>query len=154
MDEITGRAKATLEGVRMIRPTEARSYLTASRWMAAGAFHNFSGPIDCAIAGASQIAQSLECVLKAYLSFSGLSKGKLMDPSLRHNLEALWTLAADNGLKVDPLPSGWCKLLNTAHNNPFFFRYPMGLNGMVTPPPLEMEQGLRDILQLVEAQIR
>jgi hypothetical protein len=73
MDEITGRAKVTLEGVQMVPPTEAQSYLAAARWMASGAFHNLSGPIDCAISGASLVARSLECALKAYLSSTGLS---------------------------------------------------------------------------------
>jgi hypothetical protein len=134
-------------------PSVSLSYLSSAHWMMNGAIHLASGPTDCAIACASLAAQALECTLKAYISHSGVGERVLRDNKVRHNLEVLWERAVQNQLRIETRAPSWCTLLNTAHNSPYFFRYPMGLNGMVTPVPAAMVAGLRDVVEAVRTAI-
>jgi hypothetical protein len=151
--EITGQVSSIMAAHGMLPPSSAQSYLASAGWMTEGAVHLASGPSDCAIACSSLVAQALECGLKAYLSHAGVTERELKRQAVRHDLEALWEMSVAHGLGLAPVVPAWCTLLNTAHNNPYFFRYPMGLNGMVTPAPDQMIAELGHVIEVIRTSV-
>jgi hypothetical protein len=76
--------------------------------------------------------QILEGLLKAFLSTVGVKTKELKEKPLGHNLAALWQRAETLGLPIGSMP-GWAETLNGLHDDPYYLRYPMGLNGLVLP---------------------
>lgn len=94
-------------------------------------------------------AHTLECVLKAYLSKALGSDELLKQRALRHNLVALWKLAAASGLPVAPEPPDWAACLGGLHDSPYYLRYSTGVHGIVSPAPQPMTTELRSLLDAV-----
>ncbi|MCC7695108.1 hypothetical protein [Janthinobacterium sp. EB271-G4-7A] len=98
-------------------------------------------------------AQAAECGLKAFLSRSGDDERLTKNPHLRHNLAALWCLAAKEGLSIDKTPPPWLTVLSEAHCSPYALRYSKGINGIQTPAPQPMGNELNALIKEVERQI-
>jgi HEPN domain-containing protein len=98
-------------------------------------------------------AQTLECALKSYLSHKGVPESVLKERPLRHDLEALWKEAVDQGA---PLTSQfkWLGLLNTLHNTPYRGRYPTKQGGLVSPPRKPVASELQGIVASIGAVVR
>lgn len=97
-------------------------------------------------------AHVLECALKAYLSRSG-DNARLKKSNIRHNLEALWSLAHSEGLNIQREPPVWVLLLSHIHKPPYFLRYSTGVNGLTTPAPEPMATELSSIVEQVRTQL-
>jgi hypothetical protein len=124
-------------------------YLASAEAMARGAYFLADGPLDSALSCSLLAAQSLECVLKCYLLSRGVRERDLRNPPFGHDLNALWEQAHSKGLDISANPSGWCALLNTAYNKPYYFRYPVGINGIVSPERKPMVDDLVRIILMV-----
>ncbi|MHB1351651.1 MAG: HEPN domain-containing protein [Desulfobulbaceae bacterium] len=93
-------------------------------------------------------AQSLECILKAFLALAGYDEQKLKN--LSHNLVKLWEESSKEGLAIPLSPPDWCRTLNSLHDKPHLGRYPMGMNAVVTPNHIELEKELKKIIDSVK----
>jgi len=88
-----------LPAITVQPPSPSQSYLAAARYFFPGIRTLSQGDPDLAIACTFLAAQALECVLKAYLSNTGIPVTELKKKkSYGHNLEALWVGAAAKGL--------------------------------------------------------
>ena len=149
---MNGSVHATFLPLKAVPPSAAQSFLVAARGLFDGAealvVLQPQRPLPCAFLA----AQALEGALKAFLSHSGFTERQLK--SVGHDLEALWAQAASKGLAISKEPAPWCTLLNSSHNKPYYYRYPMGLNGMAFPPLVPMISDLRSILMSVRGAIR
>ncbi|PIS38423.1 MAG: hypothetical protein COT35_00885 [Nitrospirae bacterium CG08_land_8_20_14_0_20_52_24] len=143
----------TLPPLESVPPAPAQSYLIAARHLYAGMEALSLEPGKTGIACAFLAAQSLECGLKSYLSHVGITEDKLKAQQIRHNLKALWAEAVQHGLNAQAQPPQWCVILNSAHDKPYYFRYPMGLNMVTVPALVPMAQELKNILAVVEKSI-
>ena len=97
-------------------------------------------------------AQVAECALKASLSRSRDDK-RLKEKSIRHNLEALWSLAHSEGLSISASPPPWLLKLSHLHNSPYYLRYSTGVHGLVIPGPEPMSSELEQLVAVVERQV-
>jgi hypothetical protein len=83
-------------------------------------------------------AQTLECILKAYIVHVDASK--LGKPLRTHDLIALWEMAvkasdaATRKLTIPADPPGWCTALARLHDVPYVNRYPIDEAFMVLMP--------------------
>lgn len=136
----------------MVPPSEEESYFIVAKKLYAGVetLSNFYSGVE--LPYSLLAGHSLECALKAYLSCAGIDQ-KELKKEFGHNLEKLWSMANKKGMAISSEPSNWCVTLNSAHDKPYLFRYPMQLNGMGFPNPQETIKGLKHILSLVEASI-
>lgn len=150
---MNGSGHITLPALTTVPPSPAQSYLAAARALYSGVEALAVNSGETARACAFLAAQTLECVLKSYLSHAGVTESQLKARSLRHNLEALWLEAVRRGLNIQTQPPQWCITLNSAHDQPYYLRYPMGLNGIVLPVLIPMEAELKSILAAVEKAI-
>lgn len=133
----------------MVPPTPSQSYFIAARNLVNGADALSDGANNTGVACAFLAAQALECILKSYLSHVGVSEGDLKNNTLRHNLEALWAMAVEHGFSVQSNPPRWCDVLNSGHDKPYYFRYPIGLNSVALPVLATMVSDLNDLLEEV-----
>ena len=147
---MNGTIDCTLPPMKMVPPSSAQSYLIAAKGLFLGVEALASNSAQTAMACAFLAAQVLECALKSYLSHTGWPERKLKTRSIRHSLEVLWAEAVREGLSIQSEPPQWCATLNSAHNEPYYFRYPMGLNGFVFPALVPMTSDLRSLLATVE----
>jgi hypothetical protein len=69
------------------------------------------------------IGFALECALKAFLLHSGIAKAKLRSPRLRHDLNMLFALAIERGLKPGSREREIIDATSEPHRE-FRFRYP------------------------------
>ncbi len=106
--------------------------MAAARYFFAVVKLLLQGGSDVAIACAHLAAQSLKCVLKAYLSKVGIPVIDLKN-RYAHDLQALWVEAVAKGLTELPQPPDWCVILNQTHNKPYHLRYPLDINGFSIP---------------------
>ena len=95
--------------------------------------------------------QIVECSLKAHLSGRGVPEKELKSAPLRHDLLALWSLAAQRGLVFAQATPVWLQRLSELHDGPYVIRYPMGANGVVLPQMAMMAADLPLIVQAVRA---
>ncbi len=79
-------------------------------------------------------AQTLECLLKAYISKARVAKG-FGGTVGGHDLEVLWTEARGCGLSIAAAPPQWCVTLNSGHRTPYRYRYLTDTDGVTVPPP-------------------
>lgn len=144
------RVDLSMPMMHMVPPTSAQSFLMSAEALFSGAeaLSTLNGvhPTACAFLA----SQALECTLKSYLAYGGITEQKLRKRPFGHDLERLWLEAASNGLGVDPLPPRWCVTLNTGHSGKHYFRYPMGLNGWGLPALVPMTADLKAVIQLVD----
>jgi hypothetical protein len=150
---MNGSINITLPVLRMVPPAPAQSYMVAARGLYSGVKVLASNPGATATACAFLAAQTLECALKSYLSHAGIPQKKLKCRPLRHNLENLWIEAVNKGLNVQAQAPQWCLILNSAHDEPYYFRYPMGLNVTTLPALVPMASELEMVLAVVEKSI-
>lgn len=150
---MNGSVDCTLPPMKMVPPSPSQSYLIAAKGLFLGTEALASNSGQTAMACAFLAAQVLECALKSYLAHVGKPESELMKTLVRHNLELLWTEAVGKGLNVQSDPPHWCSTLNSAHDKPYYFRYPMGLNGFVFPALLPMVSDLKSLLATVEKAI-
>jgi hypothetical protein len=97
-------------------------------------------------------AHVLECALKAYLSRSG-DDARVKRADIRHNLNALWSLAHAEGLNIQREPPEWASVLSHVHDQPYYLRYSTGVNGLVTPAPEPMATELSAVVDQVQTQL-
>jgi hypothetical protein len=147
---MNGSIDCTLPSMKMVPPSSVQSYLIAAKGLFLGLEALATNSGQTTMACAFLAAQALECALKSYLSHAGKPETELKIPSVRHNLEWLWTEAVCKGLCIQSDPPQWCVTLNSGHDKPYYFRYPMGLNGFVFPALVPMTSDLRSLLAKVE----
>jgi len=141
LPEITGSVAITLAAVTSVPPSDGQSLVLTARQLWHGAQVLAESKIATPLPGSLLVAQALEGALKALLWTTGRVASELKSP-LGHDLEALWSAAAQSGFAISQLPPAWCVCLNSLHASPFPGRYPSGLNGFVTP---NAEQAVSDI---------
>jgi hypothetical protein len=144
----------TAPPLKSVPPAPAESYLIAARHLYDGMKALSLDPGKTSFACSFLAAQTLECGLKSYLSHAGVTENKLKAPRIRHNLEALWAEAVKRGLTVQAQPPQWCIILNSAHDKPYYFRYPVGLNQVTVPALVPVAHELNAILAVVETFMR
>ena len=106
-----------------------------------------AGP-SCALAMALVCAHALECILKAYLSRTG-DDALVRGPSIRHDLNGLWSLARSHGLGIPEQPAAWASRLSDLHTRPYHLRYSTRVHGVVLPPSEPMGDELAALLEVV-----
>lgn len=148
---MSGTIQGSIPALISAPPSAAQSYLIAAQGFFEGAEalakHSPQFLLPCAFLS----SQALECTLKSFLAHKGKTEKDLR--SIGHDLETLWVNAANHGLQIESTPKPWCELLNSAHNKPYFFRYPMGLNGISYPAIEPMISELNSIIILVKEKI-
>lgn len=149
--EIVATIQAILPTIQSKPPTTAQSYLATAKHLFSGVELLSRATPRTAVSCAFLAAQMLECLLKSYLSNTGVCEKALKDKNLRHNLEGLWLESVHNGLTIQSHPPQWCQVLSTLHDRPYYLRYPMNLNGMALVPLLPLATDLEHILHKVEA---
>jgi len=135
----------------MVPPTAAQSFMVAAKALLSGAEPLSTSPTAHPMACAFLAAQSLECMLKSYLSHTGITEDELSKKPYGHDLAQLWLEAVGAGLKIASQPPHWCFTLKTGHSYPYRFRYPMKLNGFGLPALVPMTLELKSIVQIVES---
>lgn len=149
-----GRANIVLPALTMAPIQQPQGYLTAAHGFFPAVHLLADSSASVQRACAFLAAQTLECALKAYLSHAGFTEAKLKDKKRRHNLEFLWREASDHGLSIDQQPPLWCRLLNSGHDDPYHFRYPLKIHGIVVPPLPSMVAELRKLIVAVEMALK
>jgi hypothetical protein len=145
---ITGTMHA-VQGNDFIAPAgPPHTYLGMARALLHGILPLATAGPNSSIALAFVAGQVAECALKAYLSRGGDDK-RLKDPTLRHNLAALWQLAQSEGLPVSPQSPTWLVTLSGLHNTPYFIRYSTHVHGLVTPAAEPMATDLVALVEVV-----
>jgi hypothetical protein len=152
MKPITGTLNITLGPVTMALAAPPHTYFGVARSMLPGAQILAASTPPPAMPLSLICAHTLECALKAFLSRSG-DDARLKDPKLRHNLEELWCLAADEGLGIASQPPGWVVNLSKLHTSPYYLRYSTGVHGIVLPEPQSMVSELIALLNQVHTQL-
>ena len=112
------------------------------------------GPATGTLALAFLCAHVLECLLKSYLSKVGISDASLRKKSIRHDLNALWSLAGSHGLRVPATPPVWAACLSGLHGPPYYLRYSTGVHAIVSPAAEPMASELAGLLELVREQLQ
>lgn len=143
-----------LPAMTMGAGSPAQSYFASARGLYPGVELLANSSSQVVRACAFLAAQTLECALKSYLSHAGFSEAKLKQHSRRHNLETLWLEASNHGLKISAKPPNWCSILNSAHDKPYYLRYPIGINAVVFPELKQMVSDLKNLLAKVETAIQ
>src|SRR5437762_656323 len=90
---------------------------------------------NCALTLAFVCAHICECLFKAFLLWKGVPEPSLKAHQVRHDLSALRAMTVVRGLAVNANEPQWLGLLSSLHESPFQLRYPVGLNGVVSPGP-------------------
>ena len=140
-------AKLTL---RIVSPTDADGYLTAAQDFWRG-LRDLTGVKSGAIHSSGLLAaQATECVLKSYLSLKGVPTKTLQ--KIGHDLERLWNDAREHGFPPENPPPHWLRSLSAGHGRPnFFFRYPLGLNGIAIPSQKSLTIVIENLISHVYA---
>lgn len=133
MDRVTGTISVSLEGIGIKPAGPPDTYLGVVNGMLPGVAILAAAQPAVPMAFAFLAAHVLECALKAYLSRDG-SDERLTKAPLRHDLGALWRLAASEGLPVVAEPPDWVTRLGELHGAPYYLRYSTRVHGIVLPP--------------------
>lgn len=130
-------------------PNDAESYFLAGHEFFEGAYElAFKDRLH--ICCAFLTAQSLECLLKAFLSHNGLSEKDLAKKPFGHDLEHWWSESIKRGFPFE-MPD-WCPILNAGHRS-LKYRYPMKLRGHSLPDTTFLYEQLRAILEWIQSHI-
>jgi len=148
---ITGTMNVTLEGVSIKPPGPPDTYIGTARNFLVGVLELANTP-NCAFALAFLAAQAAECGLKAYLSRSG-NDIRLKQNPIRHDLSALWTLAAHEGLGVAATPPNWLSNLSQLHGAPYYLRCSIGVHGVVLPATEPMVSELSALIENISGRL-
>lgn len=148
---MNGKMNCVLPAIQVVPPSSSESFLIAAEELLSGLEVLEANLRQTTLACAFLSAQSLECALKSFLSHSGMSDERLK--RMNHNLEKLWRKSVSRGLNLQSDPPQWCVILNSGHNAPYLFRYPIGLNGFVFPALTTLISELRSTISTVEESI-
>ena len=155
MQPITGTIEITEESDSVAPPATANSSFGIAENLMPGVQLLARGPVSASFALAFLCAHVLECLLKAYLSKAGLSDASLRNHATRHNLNALWSSAASQGLRIQATPPDWVTCLSGLHGPPsYFLRYSTGVHAIVSPGAQPMASELSAIVEVVREQLR
>lgn len=143
----------TLGPMTMLPALPPHTYMGMARIFLKGAADLSSLGTSNALPVSFLVAQATECALKAYLSREGDDTRLKNDPNLRHNLEALWSLACSEGMPVAAAPPRWLSMLSGLHNKPYYLRYSTGIHGMQTPEENSMVAGVASLVESVAAKL-
>lgn len=148
---ITGTANITESGDLVSPPGPPQTYLGMAREFLSGA-RVLAGGQGSSISLAFVAAQATECGLKAYLARSG-NDARVKSHPLRHDLGALWSLAAQEGLAVVATPPPWLSNLSHLHGSPYYLRYSTGVHGLVSPAADPMVSELSALIEQISKQL-
>jgi hypothetical protein len=148
---ITGTANIMESGDLVSPPSPPQTYLGMARAFISGAWV-LDGAQGSSISLAFVAAQATECGLKAYLSRSG-DDARLKSHPLRHDLGALWLLAAQEGLDVVATPPPWLLNLSHLHGSPYYLRYSTGVHGLVLPAADPMVAEISALIEQISKQL-
>jgi hypothetical protein len=148
MQRIIGTVSGILADVTIEPPGPPWTYFGVAQSMMPGV-KTLAAASPCPLALALVAAHVLEFALKAYLSRDGSDDGLK-----HHDLNKLWRMAVDQGLRIDPSPPLWADHLSVLHNTPFRLRYSEHVHGIVSPGPEPMTSDLDEFLETVRGQLR
>ena len=156
MEPVIGTLSVTLPSLRVEPAGPPHTYQGIAFAMLPGARILADASPLPALPLAMVSAHVLECTLKAYLSRTGDDRKVRANkcPNVRHNLNALWTLAHSDGLNIQSQPPQWVACLSQLHDSPYFLRYSTGVHGMSTPAPEPMTTELAALVEQVQRQLR
>lgn len=149
---ITGSVSVTLPPIQVVPAEPPQTYLAIAYAMFPGVRVLAAASPLPALPLAMVSAHVLECTLKAYLSRSGDNR-RVKQPKVRHNLNALWSLAHSDGLNIQSSPPVWADCLSHLHDAPYYLRYSTGVHGISTPAPEPMTSELAALLEKVRSQL-
>ncbi|MBA5689641.1 hypothetical protein [Rugamonas apoptosis] len=149
---ITDSVSLTLPQISIAEAKPPETYLGIAHHMLLGVKILASASLPPSLPLAMLSAHVLECALKAYLSRSG-DDSRLMKKNLRHNLNALWSLANAEGLKIPSQPYPWVEILSHLHDSPYYLRYSTGVHCLQTPAPQPMVAELENFVTIVRTQL-
>lgn len=149
---MSGTGQGRLPAFISVPPSAAQSFLIAAKGFFDGAEALATHSPKCLLPCAFLSSQALECALKSFLAHTGHTENEIK--SIGHNLEELWIKSANFGLEIGSHPKAWCTILNSAHNKPYYFRYPMGLHGMSYPAIEPMICEMKELILLIESKLR
>ena len=149
---IIGKVFATLGPVTIAPAGPPHTYFGVARGMMPGVHALSAAPLVSSLALALVAAHVLECLLKAYLSRGG-SDASVRAPAVRHNLAALWEMAAADGLSIPPTPPHWAQRLSEVHGSPYYLRYSTGVHGIVLPGAEPMVTEMEALLECVQTRL-
>ena len=151
-EHVSGSASIAAGPATIAPAAPPHTYLGVARLLLEGVRPLATNAPPCTVALAFLSAQVAECALKASLSRTGDDK-RLKSPDLRHNLSALWHLAAAEGLRVPAEPPAWLERLGHLHNSPYHLRYSTGVHGIVLPGVEPMCTELESLVTQVQSQV-
>ena len=150
MSNVTATIAATVSAPTVAPVTPAEAYFEIAQQFMIGARVLGAAP-ECALALAHLCGHISECLFKAFLSWKCVPESTLKAPGVGHDISALRAMAVAHGLSVDPIEPEWLTWLSSLHARPFQLRYPVGLNGIVSPDRRPMLADLEALLELVRA---
>lgn len=149
---ISGSSEVTLAALTVAPAAPPYTYLGMARQFAAGASSLATLGSANAVSVSFLAAQSVECALKAFLSRSG-DDTRLKKSPLRHDLVALWALAAQEGLFPLAAHPSWLATLARLHGRPYYLRYSTGVHGLVLPSVQPMTNELDQLINQVHVHL-
>lgn len=153
MDPVIGTLSVTLPAIRVEPAGPPHTYQGIAFAMLPGVRVLAAASPLPALPLAMVSAHVLECTLKAYLSRSGDDRSVKAN-GVRHNLNALWSLAHSDGLQIQSQPPQWVACLSQLHDSPYFLRYSTGVHSISTPAPEPMTTELSALVEQVQRQLR
>ena len=153
MKPLTGTLSITLPPLRILPAGPPHTYLGIAYAMLPGVGILAAASPLPALPLAMVSAHVLECILKAYLSRSGDDR-QVKQRDVRHNLNALWSLAHADGLSIQSQPPQWVDCLSHLHDSPYYLRYSTGAHGISTPAPEPMTTELALLIEQVRSQLQ
>ncbi len=128
-------------------------YLTAAQSLIAGAQALSASGQQYAEAHTLISGFVTEATLKALLVHAGADQKALRSRSTRHNLVALWGLAAAASPVLTGSAPDWVKALDEFHDHPYVARYMEGVASYVCPRTSEVQAGMEDLLEKAVASV-
>ena len=156
MEKITGSAHIRLEPVSISKVTPVEAYMGVAESLMPGMQLLINTPPFYAIPITLLAGHILECLLKAFLSKTGVSEKDLKDKKkFGHNLNKLWQGAANRKLPISSVLPPWAKRLSELHGSPYRLRYNSGrVHGFTLPNSQELSSELTKLLETVRREIR
>lgn len=143
---------ATIDGITAGPGPEWRHYLSAGRALLPGEAALASSLLTKDDAHTLITGFAAEALLKALLAFSGEHEKTLMKS---HNLESLWSKAADKNLLPTSTVPQWLAAVNVFHSkaNNYFIRYKTGGGAYSLPAKHEVHSGLAALAAVIAAHV-
>jgi len=153
MEPVIGEPSGTLPPLQMMPPSPPATYMGIAYAMLPGVRILAAATPLPALPLAMLSAHVLECILKAYLSRSGNDQ-RVTKRDVRHNLNALWSMAHAEGLDIQVTSPQWVDCLSHLHDSPYYLRYSTGVHGITAPAPEPMVTELGVLIDMVQSQIK